>query len=159
MDGHTGRRTDRLPNGQTDRQADGRTGCQTDRQADCVPGKQIGTQHNTTEYNTIQYNTPWQTDGETDGQTDRRIYIRYCSHCPQCKECDSHKPADQFADVFTRSKADRCLGCQYPSCTHCPGYRHPRAKKAVQISHKIGGKWFCRRSKACEQAAMSARKA
>jgi hypothetical protein len=81
------------------------------------------------------------------------------ARCPQCKECDSHKPADQFADVFTRSKADRCLGCQYPSCTHCPGYRHPRAKKAVQISHKIGGKWFCRRSKACEQAAMSARKA
>jgi hypothetical protein len=116
-------------------------------------------QHNTTQYNTIQYNTPWQTDGETDGQTDRRIYIRYCSHCPQCKECDSHKPAHQFAGVFTRSKADRCLGCQYPSCTHCPGYRHPRAKKAVQISHKIGGKWFCRRSKACEQAAMSARKA
>jgi hypothetical protein len=94
----------------------------------------------------------------------RQTLHRYCPDCPQCKECDSHKPADEFGvgSAGVRSKAKRCLGCQYPSCVHCPGYRHPRSKKAVQISHKIGGRcgnWFCKRSKACEQAAMSARKA
>ena len=67
----------------------------------------------------------------------RQTLHRYCLDCPQCKECDSHKPADQFGagSAGTRSKAERCLGCQYPSCTHCPGYRHPRSNRAVHIYH------------------------
>ena len=84
----------------------------------------------------------------------------YCEDCQQCEECEIYKPMEgNFEDDGCWHYSKLCLTCEHPHCTHCPKYRHPHTKKAVQRRHKVKDQWFCKRTAACTKAHAAARKA
>ena len=84
----------------------------------------------------------------------------YCEDCQQCEECEIYKPIEgNFGDDGYWHYSKRCLTCEHPLCTHCPKYRHPHTKIAVQRRHKVKDQWFCKRTAACTKAHAAARKA
>ena len=120
-----------------------------------------------------------QTDRQTDRQTNRQTNTLtdrpasdpplsqthvmslcwYCPDCPWCEEgCKEHKRKAEFAKIMNGNIAPRCLACEYPKCHQC-GYQHPRTARAVQERHKIDGKWFCGRTRKCQEIIAAAREA
>ena len=76
----------------------------------------------------------------------------YCEDCQQCEECEIYKPIEgNFGDDGAWHYSKRCLTCEHPLCTHCPKYRHPHTKIAVQRRHKVKDQWFCKRTAACTE--------
>jgi hypothetical protein len=97
---------------------------------------------------------------DPDPQALRPTQPWYCEDCQQCEECEIYKPIEgNFGDDGYWHYSKRCLTCEHPLCTHCPKYRHPHTKIAVQRRHKVKDQWFCKRTAACTKAHAAARKA